>query len=320
MWATLLFEPQGRFAFGTGLFGVAGIVPMDGSPAKRLDGFSDNLFLATGAISPDGRLVAAAPVFGPGEKVLRIWDAEGTPVKAFPLPGSPPPSVGSGGRRSTGYEAGIAGMLFESESSLVTAGHGGIRRWDLDDGTSTLIREAPWAQLWRIGSGPLALYRECTFWGEDSRTCATGVLDLATGRFTPAMEALPGWDADWSSPELYLNVVGSLVVCTDPDGTLRIGEAATGPPHVLLGHDGAISAVTISPDLKWVASTGEDNTLRLWPMPDLSKPPLHTLPHDELIAKLKSLTNLRAVPDPAAENGWKIELAPFPGWKEVPNW
>ena len=27
--------------------------------------------------------------------------------------------------------------------------------------------------------------------------------------------------------------------------------------------------------------------IRLWPMPDLSRPPLHTLPHDELLAKLR---------------------------------
>jgi hypothetical protein len=32
-------------------------------------------------------------------------------------------------------------------------------------------------------------------------------------------------------------------------------------------------------------------------MPDLSKPPLHTLPRAELIAKLKTLTNLRVVRD-----------------------
>jgi hypothetical protein len=55
-------------------------------------------------------------------------------------------------------------------------------------------------------------------------------------------------------------------------------------------------------------------------MPDLSRPPLHTLLPDELIAKLKSLTNLRAVRDPKAPNGWTIELGPFPGWKEVPTW
>ena len=89
---------------------------------------------------------------------------------------------------------------------------------------------------------------------------------------------------------------------------------------MLAGHTGAIDRVAISPDLRWVASTGEDNTLRLWPMPDLSKPPLHTLPHDELVAKLKSLTNLRAVRDPTSATGWKIELGPFPGWKHVPTW
>ena len=55
-------------------------------------------------------------------------------------------------------------------------------------------------------------------------------------------------------------------------------------------------------------------------MPDLSKPPLHTLPHDELLAKLRSLTNLRAVPDPASDTGWKIEIGPFPGWADVPTW
>jgi hypothetical protein len=55
-------------------------------------------------------------------------------------------------------------------------------------------------------------------------------------------------------------------------------------------------------------------------MPDLDKPPLHTLPHEELIAKLKSLTNIRAVRDPESSTGWSFGLDPFPGWKEVPEW
>jgi len=78
--------------------------------------------------------------------------------------------------------------------------------------------------------------------------------------------------------------------------------------------------VSISPDRRWIASTGDDNTLRLWPMPDLDKPPLHTLPHDELIAKLRSLTNIRVVRDPESAEGWAVTLDPFPGWKEVPEW
>ena len=67
-------------------------------------------------------------------------------------------------------------------------------------------------------------------------------------------------------------------------------------------------------------TAGEDKTLRLWPMPDLDKPPLHTLPQAELVTKLRSLTNLRAVRDAKSATGWTIEIGPFPGWKDVPAW
>jgi len=55
-------------------------------------------------------------------------------------------------------------------------------------------------------------------------------------------------------------------------------------------------------------------------MPDLTKPPLHTLPREELIAKLKTLTNLRVVRDAESSTGWKVEVGPFPGWETVPTW
>jgi len=38
------------------------------------------------------------------------------------------------------------------------------------------------------------------------------------------------------------------------------------------------------------------------------------------VAKLDSLTNLRVVEDPAAPTGYKVEIGPFPGWKDVPTW
>jgi hypothetical protein len=55
-------------------------------------------------------------------------------------------------------------------------------------------------------------------------------------------------------------------------------------------------------------------------MPDLSKPPLHTLPYDELMAKLHTLTNLRVVEDPASPTGYRLDIGPFLGWKDVPTW
>ena len=51
-----------------------------------------------------------------------------------------------------------------------------------------------------------------------------------------------------------------------------------------------------------------------------SKPPLHTLPRDELIAKLKTLTNLRVVRDEESPTGWTLTHDPFPGWETVPTW
>jgi hypothetical protein len=38
------------------------------------------------------------------------------------------------------------------------------------------------------------------------------------------------------------------------------------------------------------------------------------------VARLRSLTNLRAVRDAASDTGWKVEVGPFPGWAEVPEW
>jgi hypothetical protein len=55
-------------------------------------------------------------------------------------------------------------------------------------------------------------------------------------------------------------------------------------------------------------------------MPDVTKPPLHTLPYPELMAKLDALTNLRVVREASAATGWKLDVGPFPGWKDVPTW
>ena len=55
-------------------------------------------------------------------------------------------------------------------------------------------------------------------------------------------------------------------------------------------------------------------------MPDLSKPPLHTLPLRRADGEARALTNLRVVEDKAAATGYKLDVGPFPGWKDVPTW
>jgi len=111
-----------------------------------------------------------------------------------------------------------------------------------------------------------------------------------------------------------------LLVTGDFEGTIRVGPITGEEPHLLFGHRGIVRSIAVSPDGHWIASGGDDGTVRLWPMPDLDKPPFHTLPHDELISKLHTLTNLRIVADPESPSGWRIDYDPFPGWEEVPEW
>ena len=112
---------------------------------------------------------------------------------------------------------------------------------------------------------------------------------------------------------------GRVVATGAPSGVIRVGVAAGRTPYELIGHRGEVMALAISPDGRWIASAA-GTEIRIWPMPDLSKTPLHALPHKELMASLRAMTNLRAVPDQESATGYRLERGPFPGWEHVPRW
>jgi WD40 repeat protein len=116
-----------------------------------------------------------------------------------------------------------------------------------------------------------------------------------------------------------LDQSGTIAATGDLDGVIRVGPVTGEEPHLLLGKPDEIYDLAIDPKGRWIASSS-GTEVRLWPMPDLSKPPLHTLPREELIAKLKSLTNLRVVRDEESATGWTLTHDPFPGWEKVPTW
>jgi len=310
LWKNLAFDPGGRYLFVVGIQDSAWLVPLDGSLPRKLESFSDDTALYGAAVSPSGRQVATAFFFGQGPKTLRVWDLETGELRLFDLP--------DGSSSKTGYESGINSLGFADESTLYTAGDGGVRRWNLENGDHELVLEVEpgrWAGLALGADGRKALFREQDIARFSERSPAK-LLDLATA----GAHELPAFGQGHRFDSIALDSTGTVAVTGDQEGIIRVGHVSGGEPHLLVGHEGPIDFVAISPDLRWIASTGEDNTLRLWPMPDLSKPPLHTLPHDELIAKLHSLTNLRAVRDEESSTGWSLEVGPFPGWKTVPTW
>jgi WD40 repeat protein/DNA-binding winged helix-turn-helix (wHTH) protein len=316
---SLSFDPTGRYIFAVGARDRAWIVPVDGSPARKLPAFSEDSSLNAGAISPSGRLVATAFWYGRGETTLRVWNIETGELRSFALPESGVEPSGPA-EKPTGYERGIFSLVFVDETTLYTAGDRGIRRWNLESGSNDLVVEATpgYHMLAAFSSGGrFALAAERRL-GRSDLSHRALLLDLTKGTSRPSDQF--GAFGSYGSGARALHGSGMVAATGSLDGIVRVGRLSGEEPHLLIGHRGAIDFIEISPDLRWVATTGEDNTLRLWPMPDLSEPPLHTLPHDELLSKLRSLTNLRVVRDPASAAVWKVEVGPFPGWKKIPNW
>jgi WD40 repeat protein len=101
-----------------------------------------------------------------------------------------------------------------------------------------------------------------------------------------------------------------LIVTGDSRGVVRAGPMTGEEPHLLLSFDQKIWSVSISQDGEWIFATS-GSEIRRWPTPDLSEPPLHTLPREELLERLRSMTNLRVVEDRESLDGWSLEVGPF---------
>ena len=253
-----------------------------------------------------GRLVAVAPGMGSSDaKVIRIWDLESGDQRVLgPLEGA-----------GEGFQGGFLDLGFAFDGRLISLSPDGVRSWRVEDGTAEVLKvgsdwdfestfgiSADGRRLLLAFAPTLATKNEFELAYLDLETGEERLLTSHGGRVRSAA----------------LNAAGTLVVTGDRDGVVRVGSATGEEPHLLYGHEDEVFAVAVSPDEEWIASAAGDGTLRLWPMP--KGRPLHTLPYEELLAKLRTLTNLRAVEDDSAPSGYRFEVGPFPGWADVPDW
>jgi WD40 repeat protein len=275
------------------------ITVADGSVELLPGGFEDQ---ARGIdFSPDGRLlVAAGGQFVAEENQIRVWEVATRQLVAVLDP-----------EDQLQWETAV---FAGSEEVFWVRTGSDLRRWNLATGSDESLYEG----YVRGGVKASADRRRVIFGVREppGNELMLRFLDLDTGE-THLLSSHGSNLADWQ-----IDATGEFLVTADKVGVIRVGPVTGEEPHLLFGHEGPVGTVRIDPLGRWIASAGADDTLRLWPLPDPAKTPLHELPHDELISKLRSLTNVRLVEADDAESstGWKLDLDPFPGWEEVPTW
>jgi WD40 repeat protein len=316
---SLEVDPGGRFVvLAQRQVGKALIVPLDGSKpvSHQLKAHSRSpLWASHQSLDPSGRFAAFAAysLADPDVNSIRILDlatGDERTLDTHPKGKERCEEVGS-------LNEGVAIPVWLPDGSLLSDGDAGLRVWDLAAGTSRLLRpcrKSPQNFFYLLESPDSRMVLRLDAADQTGSISSLSVFVLAsraTREITSHGKMLMSF---------ALGTRGTILVTGDKNGVVRVGLINGEEPHLLFGHTGPVMSVAVSPDGRWIASGSDDGTIRLWPMPDLSKPPLHTLPHNQLLAKLCSLTNLRAVRDPSSDTGWKIEFGPFPGWAVAPDW
>ena len=283
------------------------LVPLDGDEPRKLERAARG-WMGTPAFSPDGRRIVAIsqPDRTTGSNILEMWNLEDGSVLGREFRSE----------HTTCGDLWYHDTHFLPDGRLLTAGSEGLLLWGEDGGTSRLLSPCQADTVSQLAGGANSRFVLLETAIDEQRPARLTWYDVANGESREI--GSHGGRFDPEGAPFALDPSGEILVTGDPDGVVRVGPVTGEEPHLLYGHEHSIIALAVSPDSQWIASSSADDTIRLWPMP--VGEPSHLRSKEAFLKYLRMSTNMRVVPDEATETGFRLEIAPFPGWEEVPEW
>ncbi|MBW4537778.1 MAG: hypothetical protein KME43_01390 [Myxacorys chilensis ATA2-1-KO14] len=152
----------------------------------------------------------------------------------------------------------IFSVAFSPDGTLLATGdaEGGLRLWDVANGTLLLNCSGHVGWIWAIAFSPD---------GQTLASCSSDktirLWDLHTGRCSSVLEGHTGsvWSVAFCSD-------GKTLASGGDESTVRLWDISTGDSQLLPGHTGRVLSVAFSRDGQTLASGSDDRSLRIWSM------------------------------------------------------
>ncbi len=293
-------DPLGRYVVAGTQHDGAFVVSMPEGRARQLPDTPPRGSIDLVAVSRDGRFAAGARTGGK-ESAIRVWDLESGAARVL--------------ESTKGKLFWV--LAFSPDGSLFSGGTDGtVQQWNIQDGSGTVVTKGN-GSVSAIAVTKDARFLFINFWSE-AQVSERGTSELTRYDLKTRTSRSIKSHGD-RVLGVTLDPTETLLVTGSMDGAVRVGPITGGEPHLLLGPKEA-GVLAVHPDGRWIASGDEafEPTVHLWRIPE--GVPFQTLPHDEFMNRLRALTNVRAVPDKESSTGYRLDLAPFPGWEKVPTW